>query len=302
MLEWSATCTREASLVSTAVEGNKQMGWKDLLTNIRQNRSELPISWRGLKEQEIYAPVREATIAKRSYITAGIGVSLALGIAVMSLLSVGYQHLSKPTVSEVANLNQDEEKEAFSMMGMATSNAEAVPADQLANASLELHSPGRLDPFAPLLDDYRAQSGEKERDILDGVSFMGYVDEPHTKKKVAIIKISDPSGDKSLVKKTGDSFEIEGHKIVIKDVRDHMLQLNAGGKSRQLELVDYNNDPAAMSGSGSTQTASASTSSSPGIIKLPDINSSNKDSGAAKDSTSKDTPKADPAAPKLQEP
>lgn len=140
------------------------------------------------------------------------------------------------------------------------------PDNTQPTAKPELVMGGSGDPFAPILDNYQAAGpdGEKERDVLDSVQFTGFIDDIQGKKKVAILKISDPAGDYSLVKKTKDSFSIEGKKIIVQNVKNDMLYVTVDGTARTLMLNAFNVAASSNSGnSTSTGNAAATTLGAP---------------------------------------
>ena len=146
--------------------------------------------------------------------------------------------------------SKDTNEEAFALQGVSDLSAH--------------NDDGRTDPFAPIITGPHSGDSDptKPKDILDNVSFTGFIGDAHAKSKdkVAIIEIGNPGGSStSLVKKVGESFELQGAKVIVRDVRSNELYLTVGGARRTLELVPYV-DTALLNGGGGSSGGSGSNS------------------------------------------
>jgi hypothetical protein len=165
------------------------------------------------------------------------------------------------------------------MSGVAMSE----PAQEITVESIkqDLKEPsGRPDPFSPLVEPAdplgqpnSALSGQpdaekkpEKRDVLVDLQYTGFIGDAHSKDKVAIIKVSDPlaGGTKTLIKKVGDSFLVEGERAVLKAVSKNGLQVTLSGQTRWLELHPYVEMTGNAAGRGSANSGSASASGATG--------------------------------------
>lgn len=179
--------------------------------------------------------------------------------------------------------------------------AQAGPAKTFTMAELksDLTGPtGRPDPFSPLIQEGNSafsplEDPKKKKDVLLDVQYTGFVGDVNSKDKVAIIRVNDPaSGAKTLIKKAGDSFYVDGERIVLNAIAKNNLSLRVSGASRNLSLNPYQEitTASAATGGGSVGTTPApSTPSASGGTTAP----------AAPTSGSRSS---NPTTPILQEP
>jgi hypothetical protein len=159
------------------------------------------------------------------------------------------------------------------LLAQATSSrAPAAPENHPAKlAAPELT--GRPDPFAPLVQVNGAISGAtatttepQKKDVLQEMQYTGFIGNINAKNKLAVIKIFDPSGGgaaKTLIKKAGDAFTVDGERVVLRGIAKQSLQLSVAGQARVLRLVPYQETVASAS------TGSAGSSAAPGGATPP---------------------------------
>lgn len=156
---------------------------------------------------------------------------------------------------------------------------------------------GRADPFSPLVQPNGAvavEARQGEVDILQDVRYTGFIGDVNSKDKVAIIRVAD---DQALIKKVGESFTVEGNRVIVKSIGKNAIQLKVSGQTRSLPLQAYaetlSASSASASGTGySNASAGTGTSSSGGTAEGT--------TGAPSGSTAKTG--SSPASPSLQEP
>lgn len=182
--------------------------------------------------------------------------------------------------------------------------AQAGPAKSFTMAELksDLTGPtGRPDPFSPLIQEGTSafsplEDPKKKKDVLMDVQYTGFVGDVNSKDKVAIIRVSDPaSGAKTLIKKAGDSFYVDGERIVLNAIAKNNLSLRVSGASRSLSLNPYQEitTASAATGGGSVGTTPApSTPSTGGGTYTP----------GSPTSGSSGSRNSNPTTPTLQEP
>ncbi len=126
--------------------------------------------------------------------------------------------------------------------------------------AIEQEPVGRVDPFSPLvqssgLPTLGTVAGD-EKDVLQNLQFTGYIGDINSKDKVALIRVTDAAfGQKTLIKKVGESFTVEGEKVILKEISKNALQLRISGVSRRLELAPYIDAQSSMSSSTSSSSA-----------------------------------------------
>lgn len=108
---------------------------------------------------------------------------------------------------------------------------------------------GRPDPFSPLIQESDPLGGlsslngpqkEEKRDILNDLQYTGFIGDVNSKDIVAIIRVSDPAGEqKTLIKKVGESFYVEGERVFLKSIAKNNLTLRIEGVNRSLSLNPY---------------------------------------------------------------
>lgn len=131
---------------------------------------------------------------------------------------------------------------------------------------------GRPDPFSPLIQE--GENGlnalndpKQKKDILADVQYTGFIGDVNNKNLVAVIRMTDPgTGEsKTLIKKTGDSFYVEGERIYLKGISKSGLTLRAEGVNRKLEINPYqelvsvnkNEDPSSMASPDTAASANS---------------------------------------------
>jgi hypothetical protein len=117
---------------------------------------------------------------------------------------------------------------------------------------------GRSNPFEPLIRPvtdtagFGPNPGSEKRDLLQDLQYTGFIGDAQSKDKVAIIRIADPiAGSKTVIKKSGESFPLEGKQVVITSIARDGLRLTLEGQSRWLALQPYAETAPPTSSSGS---------------------------------------------------
>jgi hypothetical protein len=144
-----------------------------------------------------------------------------------------------------------------------TNNTEKL---ELADIKNSLTEPtGRPNPFDPLLGVNGEMKNNnldptKKKDVLADLQFIGYIGDIHSKDKVAMIKLSDPTlgVTKTLIKKAGTSFTVEGERVVLKSISKNFIHLSVAGEKRSLALSPY----IELSSNTSTNNANSTTTGS----------------------------------------
>ncbi|MDX2084965.1 MAG: hypothetical protein SFZ03_06215 [Candidatus Melainabacteria bacterium] len=121
----------------------------------------------------------------------------------------------------------------------------------------------RDDPLRPELHSYNDPMVERERDVLDSVRFTGQIHGDRTTPRVAILQVEDPAvGSTTQVKKVGESFYVEGKKIVITGIYGQTLHLKVEGSPRTLPLEPLMEDEPTSNTSSAPEDASSGGSGS----------------------------------------
>lgn len=168
--------------------------------------------------------------------------------------------------------------EPVSLLGLVAPKSEAV---------------GRANPFDPLVQINQPASSfglpPKPRDVLEDVQFTGFIGDAASKDKVAILRITDPmAGDRTVIKKAGESFSVEGVPVYLKAISKNSMQVKVNGRNRTLYLAPYvESEPSSESNEGA-----AGQSISPGNTAAASSNAAS----AADTGTS-----SNPATPRLEE-
>jgi len=197
------------------------------------------------------------------------------------------------------------ETEGQTLLAQATGGVKSALDDDIASIRNSIAEPiGRANPFAPLLgpngeiQDSSLES-KKKKDVVEDLQFIGFIGDINSRDKVAMIKVNDPTagGGKTLIKKTGDSFMVEGERVVLRGISKNFLKLGVSGENRMLSISPYTeladtsaNNASATSAGGATNGASPTTPSAsvaPG--KLGNLGALSKNAG-------------NPTSPELQEP
>lgn len=180
--------------------------------------------------------------------------------------------------SKPAGLGKDAKASAMdgkTLAGLPV-NAPLPANDKLAMAGIQgtlAEITGRPDPFEPLVQPVSTETSASteatapvEVDVVTFLQYAGFIGDINTKDKVAIIKMNDPAlGAKTLIKKTGESFMVDGQKVVLKAISKASLQLLVKGRTRQLSLNSYTEKTGSASGgSGSSSSGSTNTPSTGG--------------------------------------
>jgi hypothetical protein len=129
---------------------------------------------------------------------------------------------------------------------------------------------GRPDPFEPLVQPASAIGAPiadpgQARDVLDSLNFTGFIGDTNSRDKVAIIKVLDPTAgtSRTLIKRAGDSFMVDGERVVLKSISKNSLRLGVKGQTRQLSLSAY------QELSGSSTATAGTTGSAPSASGQP---------------------------------
>jgi hypothetical protein len=174
---------------------------------------------------------------------------------------------------------------------------EAYTLLNLNDGGLELT--GRPDPFAPLVQTTgpigmpTEPSKPEKIDVLTLMQYTGFIGDNGSKDRVAILHLNDPaSGERTLIRKVGDSFLIGGERVTLKAVAKNTLHLKVGGKIRTLALTPFQDTVTASAPGGSSSTGNASSSAGGTASAGNSQTNSNSASGKA----------GNGANPELQEP
>jgi len=135
---------------------------------------------------------------------------------------------------------------------------------------------GRPDPFAPLVGEtapggaMMGPDGQPvEKDVMDSLQYVGFIGDMNAKDKVAMIKVSDSIlGAKTLIKKAGDTFTVDGKALTLKSISKNQLQLKVKGQTRSLMLSATEDSSAA---SGDTAASGLDNLKKLGSSKAPDV-------------------------------
>jgi|GEM_PF-4889514 len=166
---------------------------------------------------------------------------------------------------------------------------------------------GRPDPFEPLLGLNGEKQGPPEemqkRDILEDLQFTGFIGDINSKNKVAIIKVNDAvsGATKTLIKKTGQTFMVEGEKVVLKAISKGSLLLSVSGETRVLSLNPYVESVASSSNSTS-QSAAGGGNAAPSASGTVAPASSGSAMGGSLGNIRALSGNRNPANPQLEEP
>lgn len=199
-----------------------------------------------------------------------------------------------------------EKPEPLSLLAQAEP-AQAITLEDIRNPMIE--PTGRANPFSPLVQPNGAfMEGSSEmqpkKDLLTDLQFNGFIGDIHSKSKVAIIKLSEPaSGAKTLIKRAGESFTVEGEKVFLKNVSRDYLQLTIGGQTRRLFLNPY----VEVSSSGGTSeeggnSASASPANTSSVYGQGKVSSAQSPSYATLGNLKAISGNSNLSSPVLQEP
>lgn len=166
---------------------------------------------------------------------------------------------------------------------------------------------GRPDPFSPLIQESSAFGGlsslndpkkEEKRDVLNDLQYTGFIGDVNSKETVAIIRVSDPSGEqKTLIKKVGESFYVEGERVFLKGIAKNKLTLRIGSANRGLSLNPYQ----VITSAGTSENSTAAPSGAPGSSGAAPT-ASGGGSASTTSGTGGSAPNNPPGNPMLQEP
>ncbi len=161
--------------------------------------------------------------------------------------------------------------------------AQATPAQGFTRVDSAESIPGlsgRPDPFSPLIQETNGAfiAPAENQDALTGVQYTGFIGGANSKSKIAIIKVADVNpavAPKTLFKKAGESFYVNGQRIYLTAIGKTGLNLQLNGENRTLSLNPYkvivnatatgganptanNAGSTVVGGNGSVDTSSAS--------------------------------------------
>ena len=167
-----------------------------------------------------------------------------------------FQMLEEPPAKPAKKAVKSSEKTAFKMpqaLAQVSNNNEGpvftdntgfVPIDPKALSAIES---GRDDPFAPLVmtgeDGVQIMdpNSDVEADPFKDIQFTGVI-QGTTKGNgsVAIVRVNDPSaGSLVWVRRQGDSFDLDGEKVVIRKIEPKRLLLRLNGENRYIDLNEF---------------------------------------------------------------
>ncbi len=129
---------------------------------------------------------------------------------------------------------------------------------------------GRPDPFSPLIQETNGSfiAPTQNQDALTGVQYTGFIGGVNSKNKIAIIKVADANpavSPKTLFKKAGESFYINGERIYLFAIGKTSLSLQLKNENRSLALNPYKiivNNTATTNAAGTTGSTGASPAAS----------------------------------------
>jgi hypothetical protein len=125
--------------------------------------------------------------------------------------------------------------------------AQATPAEGFSRVESADSIPGlsgRPDPFSPLIQETNGVfiAPAENQDALTGVQYTGFIGGANSKSKIAIIKVADVNPaipPKTLFKKAGESFYVNGERIYLRAIGKTGLSLQLNGENRTLSLNPY---------------------------------------------------------------
>lgn len=171
--------------------------------------------------------------------------------------------------------------------------AQATPAQGFTRVESADSIPGlsgRPDPFSPLIQETNGGfiAPAENQDALTGVQYTGFIGGANSKSKIAIIKVADVNPaipPKTLFKKAGESFYVNGERIYLKTIGKTGLSLQLNGENRTLSLNPYkvvvnNTDPNAAGATGSNAGSTGGTGNTLGV-SVPVSNSTGAGSSAS---------------------
>jgi hypothetical protein len=172
-----------------------------------------------------------------------VGLGL-LGLSAWTVQSITGQHASAVGQTMIMANHQYVNFDPFA----------AIRRNSLAAASAKMEAPiiltsseggttvslGRVDPFQPVvipLDGQAALIPESPPDVLNGVQFVGMLDDRRPAQRIALLRINNGIGPAiTAIKKVGETLSLDGHLISVRSVSRQQLALTVDGKSRQLPL------------------------------------------------------------------
>lgn len=176
-------------------------------------------------------------------------LSIGLLVPAMNGPQASEEAVSMVANGELGNLKrlQSEMGPGGLVMGPRTALAQSSTSTNFTDASIkrELHDPiGRSNPFDPLvhIDVPGVVSEEKKekRDVLLDLQYTGFIGDAYSREKLAIIRYSDPMGStKTLLKKVGDAFLVEGERASINAISREGVRVILSGQKRWLALQPY---------------------------------------------------------------
>ncbi len=206
-----------------------------------------------------------------------LGSSLYAGLGYWWLTSVSLSHAAEPENgkspvpsrhSDLLNIQTLQEqwpkqKPAGKLDPDERLIAQAAPAQSFGKVDTAESIPGlsgRPDPFSPLIQETNGAFivPAESQDALTGVQYTGFIGGANSKSKIAIIKVADVNpavAPKTLFKKAGESFYVNGQRIYLTAIGKTGLSLQLNGENRTLGLNPYKVVVNATTTSGTNLTA-----------------------------------------------
>jgi hypothetical protein len=199
----------------------------------------------------------------------GIGRFLALSLFLMGVAVTGWQTLAfafhaeaQPHSKNLSNLHQLEATLPSSHAAPKELSSNPMSVESIKR---ELNDPmGRPDPFSPLVKeiDPTVQAVDKtpevQRDVLQDVSYTGFIGDKSSAGKVAILHITDPNGnvESTVIKKVGESFLVEGQSAILRSIDSSGVRVHMAGNTRFLSLQSFQAVPQTAGAAGSANPTS----------------------------------------------
>jgi hypothetical protein len=189
-------------------------------------------------------------------ITRQLGKSrwVALSIFLIGVGVTGWQTLAFAFHSDAAQSNHlGNLHKLQSTMPSTHAAPTLIASNPMSEESIkrEMNDPlGRPDPFSPLVKEIDpatvvdTKAPEAPRDILQDVSYTGFIGDKSSANKVAILHIADPGNtETTVIKKVGESFLVEGQSVTLRSIDNSGIRVNLAGNTRFLNLQAFQATP-----------------------------------------------------------
>lgn len=206
----------------------------------------------------------------------GIGRFFALSLFLIGVGVTGWETLAfafhteaqphPKSAGSLSNLHQLQGSMKSFMKTSPKAFTTALSSNPMSEESIkrELNDPlGRPDPFSPLVKeiDPTVQAVDKtpeiQRDVLQDVSYTGFIGDKSSANKVAILHITNPGTnvESTVIKKVGESFLVEGQSAILRSIDSSGIRVHLAGNTRFLSLQSFQAVPQATGSAGSATSA-----------------------------------------------